>query len=436
MILLLLAFGCGGEAPVDSPAPPAGTAAPAASAAPTATASATGVPAADTVWTADNIDQLVPVAPERRTTVGRPIPALPEYDATLQTLGKIVETWAGDPENPWAIAHGLLARGPSFRLVDDREALPHLFTAYAEPRPVASSTGGTHTLVGFPKTLGAVRVEPHTDLLLKNLGEIGVAPDATFPSRAGTVSVADLYRYTLLKTYLVPATNKSSYDGTNDMPWGVQALAQWAPPGDLHWIATDGTPMDLDFLASFTVKVLTQESRFLFDAMQKRQSFERKGQALFSYACGGAHLLQGASYAVARGHGTPLDRKAVEAQVPLMFYRLPIELGIYDAALKQSPKHKIRLLVQRMKFLGHFLESMGKMEAMGLYVPDEKQTQLLEGAAQNLVLTVEALQKAGTFDNMETLRAKDEQLFLDVVGDSCHAVRGLELALGRGTVAW
>jgi hypothetical protein len=119
-----------------------------------------------------------------------------------------------------------------------------------------------------------------------------------------------------------------------------------------------------------------------------------------------------------------------------MFYRLPIELGIYDEAMKAAPKQKVRLLVQRMKFLGHFLETMSKMEAMGLYVPDEKQSQLLEGAAQNLVLTVQALEKSGTFANMETIRTKDEQLFLDVIGDSCHAVRGLELELGRGTIAW
>lgn len=430
MTLLLLALACSGDPAVEAPAPaPATATAPAA--APDAAAPAGAAAQATTVWTAENIDQLVPVAPTRATTVGRALPAAKAYDDALLTLGKVVETWAGDPDNPWAIAHGVLARGPEFRLADGRPAVAHLFSSYAEPRPV-----GGRTLVGFPKSLGKVRVEPHTDLLLKNLAEVGVPPETTFPARHGTVSVADLYRYTLLKTYLVPASNKSSYDGPNDIPWGVQALAQWAPPGDLQWVATDGTKMDLDFLTSFTVRVLTQESKFMFDAMQRKQPFSRQGQNLFSYACGGAHLVQGASYAVARGYGEPLDRKAVEAQVPLLFYRLPIELGIYDAALKANPKHKVRLLVQRMKFLGHFLETTGKMQAMGLFVPDDAQMQALEGAAQNLVLTVTALQKAGVFDDLAGLRTKDEQLFLDVVGDASHAIRGLELALGRGTVRW
>jgi len=431
VVVLLALLACGGEPTVPAPTPPAAVADPSPGGETPAAAAPAAVPAPPTVWTADNVDQLVPVAPGRRSTVGKPIPAVPEYDAALTTLGAIVEKYAGDPDNPWAVAHGLLARGPGFRLRDNREAVPHLFTAYAEPRPI-----GARTYVGFPQALGAVRVEPHTDLLLKNLGEIGVPPDATYPSRAGTVAIADLYRYTLLKTYLVAEKNLSSYDGPNDMPWGLQALAQWAPAGELQWVSTQGAAMDLDYLTTFTVAVLTKESAFLFQDMQRGQDFERKGQPLFSYSCGGAHILQGASYAVARGYGTPKDRKAVEAQVPLMFYRLPIELGIYDEAMKAAPKQKLRLLVQRMKFLGHFLETMGKMEAMGLYVPDEKQSQRLEGAAQNLVLTVEALKKTGTFDNMETLRQKDEQLYLDIVGDSGHAVRGLELVLGRGTIGW
>ena len=388
-------------------------------------------PLSTTVWTVDNITELVPVAPPRQSTVARPIPANPAYDTALQVLGTVVEEYAGDPDNPWAVAHGLLARTANFRLTDGREAVPHLFATYAEPRPV-----GTLALVGFPASRGPIRIEPHTDLLLKSMGEVGVPPDATFPTSGGTASIADLYRYTLLKTFLVIEGSRTNFDGPNDMPWGLQALAQWAPPGELQWIAQDGSPMDLDALASFTVAVLTKESAFLFAAMQKGQTFTRQGQGLFTYTCGGAHLLQGASYAIARGYGTAKDRKAIEAQVPLMFYRLPIELAVYEDAMRRQPKYKTKLLVQRMKFLGHFLETMSKMQAMGLYTPDDAQLLALEGAAQNLTLTVDALRKQGTFDALPALRKTDEQLYLDVIGDSAHAIRGLEMALGRGTIGW
>ncbi len=388
-------------------------------------------PAKSPPWTADTIRELQPVAPTRNDAVSRPLPAMEEYDVALATLGRVVEAWDGDPDNAWAIAHGLLARGPEFRLTTGLAALPHLFAVFAEPRQV-----GAITLVGFPKERAGVPAEAHTDLILKNLSEIGVQPSASFPMGDGTVTAADLYRYTVLKTFLRPAENKSSFSDPNDMPWGLQALAAWAPVDGLRWVATDGTRMDLDELTHFVVTVVTKESKFMFDAAKAGQSFERKGQPLFSYTCGGAHLVQGASYAVARGFGGKDDRKYIAAQGPLLLYRLPIELEIYDDAMKASRQHHEVLLVQRMKFLGHWLETMSKLQILGLFTPDDQQARSVEGAAQNLVLTISALAARGTFDGLATVRVEDPQLYLDVVGDAAHAIRGLELALGLQTLPW
>ena len=102
-----------------------------------------------TVWTTENIRELMPVAPPHDNPVPRPIPALPDYDAALATLGKVIDTWDADPDNPWAIAHGLLARGKDFRLSDGRESVAYLFAYFAEPR-----TAGTATLLGFPSSHG------------------------------------------------------------------------------------------------------------------------------------------------------------------------------------------------------------------------------------------------------------------------------------------
>ncbi len=424
--LLLLWVACAGQQePVGTPPAPKPVAS-----APTPVAPAPEPAAKTTVWTAENIRKLVPVSPPHDNAVPMPIPAMPDYDAALATLGVVVDTWDADPENPWAIAHGLLARGKDFRLSDGREAVAHLFANYAEPRQA-----GTLTLLGFPTELGKVRVEPHSDLLLKNMSEAGVDPAATFTTRTGTAAIADLYRWTLLKTYLVPAKNHSSFTDPGDISWTLQGLATWAP-GELQWVATDGTVMDLDDLTSFDAAVMLQESAFMLQDMQRGEPFQRAGQPLFAYPCGGSHLVQGVAYAVARGYGTPNDRKVVEGQVPLLFYRLPIELAIYDQAVREHSTYRLKLTVQRLKFLGHWLETISKLQAMGLFVPDTAQLTTIEGAAQNLVVTVKDLQKQGAFDRLPDIRAKDEQIYLDIIGDSAHAVRGLELALGRGKVIW
>lgn len=388
-------------------------------------------PAAPAAWSAANIRELVPVAPARVGSVSRPVPELPDYDRALSTLSAVVERYAGDPDNPWAIMHGVLARGPEFRLADGRGGLAHVFAAYAEPRAF-----GALTLLAFPRSREEKPVEPHADLVLKNLAEVGVDPAASFPVGAGVATAADLYRATLLKTWIRISENKLSFDGFNDMPWGLQALATWAPSDELRWVAEDGSSMDLDDFTDFTVAVLHKESKFMFQAMAAGQEFERKGQPLFSYACGGAHMVQGASFAVARGFGRPESRKAVAAQAGLLLYRLPIELRIYDDAMKKMRQHRQKLLVQRLKFLGHWLETMSKLEILGLFTPDDVQRATIEGAAQNLVITVKAIEDEGLFGDMAGVRSRDEQLYLDLVGDSAHAIRGLELALGRQSLAW
>lgn len=383
------------------------------------------------VWTLDTIADLVPTAPPRTTTVGSPVPPLPAYDVALGRLGEVVERYATDPANPWALAHGLLARGPELRVAGGGDPLDALVSTWAELH-----LGGGRPLFAFPRTQGEVRVEPHADLILKTIGEVGYAPDTPVTVSGQAATLADLYRYTLLRTFLVAKGNHASFLSPNDTPWTLQALAQWAPASELQWIALDDTPMDLDDLATFVAAVLTQESAWMFEAMQKGEKFQKAGQNLFSYTCGGAHLLQGAAYAAARGFGTDKAKKSVEVQVPLWFYRLPVELEIYDKVTSRNPAKATVLLAQRLKFLGHFVESLGKMMAMGQYTATREQSNLLEGAVQNLTLTVEALHRNGSFDQLDALKTSDPQLFLDLVGDAAHAIRGVEIVLGRGVVRW
>jgi hypothetical protein len=413
--------GCAGSAS-DVP----GVSRPVVAAAPAAVA-----PAVPTTWTVDNARDLQPISPQRQGRVLRPLAAIPEYERVLGVLGKVVDSYAGDADNPWAIAHGILARGPEFKLADGRPAVGHLFAAFGERRNI-----GPLTFVGFPRSRGDVRVEPHTDLILKNLAEAGLEPSVQVQAGDAQFELADFYRYTLLKTYLVAAENRSSYDNTHDMSWGLQALATWAPTHPLRWTGPGGEAMDLDELTHFVVAVLTQESKFMFDAMRAGRKFERSGQPLFSYPCGGSHLVQGASYAVARGFGRPEDRAYIEAQVALLLYRRPIELELYDRAVGKHRQHRLRIGIQRMKFLGHWLETMGKLEALGVLASSDARQLEIESAAQNLVLAVAELEDLGVFDRLPQIRADDEQQYLDIVGDSAHAIRGLGLVLGRGSIAY
>ena len=385
---------------------------------------------AQRVWTTADIDQLQPQPATRLVKVPVPLDEDQVYDHTLDLLGRVVDTWGSDPGIPWAISHALMARGADFTVADGTPAVDALFSEYAE-----EFQAGGHTLVRFPLARGDLRIEPHSDLLFKVFTEVGVDPNRQVLVQGHPHPVADLYRGSVVSTWMDPRRNHSSFASPNDMPWAIQALSAWSG-GPLRWTATDGTPMSLDTVVTFTLAVLLQETRFLDDARKAGADFDKQDQGVFAYTCGGAHLLQGVAAAVAEGRGPPDAAQKVKDQVPIMFYRLPRELRIYDDALKQHPEQEVRLVEQRLKFTGHFLETMSKLAALGFYVPDAEQRRLLAGAAQQLVLSVTALHRLGVFDGLSTVREDDEQLFLDIVGDSCHATRGLELALGRGTVRY
>jgi hypothetical protein len=381
------------------------------------------------VWSAQNIHQLNPLPASREAKTPAPLAEAEIYTATLKILGDVVDAHATDPANPWAIGHGILARGAGMKLRNGADAVDWLFSEYAEELEVADGT-----LVRFPRSRGDIRIEPHTDLILKALTEARVDPARVVTVGGNPHPVADLYRASLLHTWLDPYKNHSSFDNPNDVPWSVQALSSWAPD-DLTWLALDGTAMKLTGLIGFNVAVLDSETQFLAAAMRSGADFERQGQGIFQYTCGGAHLLQGAAMAAARFDSPPALKQTVARQVDLMFYRLPRELAIYDAAAKRlGPRYATKLMVQRLKFTGHFLESMHKLAALGYYTPTPEQVTLLEGAAMQVALIAQGLQKTGALDDLEAIRAEDEQLYLDIVGDSAHAIRGLTLALGQGSV--
>lgn len=404
MIALALVLACGGEPTPTQPSP-----APAAA------------PAEPT--------EPLPIAPAREAKfTPHPVPVGPDLQKALEVLGAVVDTRANDPEDPWALAHALLARGEALTLPDGQPVVPYLFSRYARVVTV-----GGRPLPAFPREANGVSIEPHTDLILKSLTEIGVNPEQVVQVEGQSFEVGDAWRHSLLTTWLSKTDGKASFDSPNDMPWALQGLAAWAPPG-LHWTADNGIAVELDYLTRLTVHVLHSESEFMIQAMEAGQDFEKRGQGIFQYTCGGAHLLQGAAAAVARGFGGPEERTRLQLQGRLLFYRLPREVDIYQRAIEQQPRAKLILMAQQLKFVGHWLESAHKLSALGLYSPDAAEQQLMAQAVDLLIGTVKTLKGLGALDNLDQIRTDNKQLYLDLVGDSAHALRGLMLATGKQPV--
>lgn len=363
-------------------------------------------------------------APASREVVS---PLASSLTADEQSAKKILETFlhehGRDIGNPWALGHTLLALGGDVRLDDGRKAVDALFETYA----IWDATGLT-----FPQRKGTIRVEPHTDLVLKALTETGLPPTypVTAQGRSGTLS--DLYCASQARSFV--SDSAMSYHSNNDIPWSLQGLAAWTEPG-ATWRGEGGGEMSVGQLARRAAETYHAETEFIREARRLGGSFQKRKQGIFQYTCGGAHLLQGAAYAVARGHGQAEERALLSGAADNLLARYTVEQAAVEAALTAYPQYELKLRVQRLKFLGHFIETLHKLAAFGMVSDNPEVREALARARAELANTVQTISDKGWLsESLADIRAADEQAYLDLLGDAAHALRGLRLSTGEGTV--
>ena len=177
---------------------------------------------------------------------------------------------------------------------------------------------------------------------------------------------------------------------------------------------------------------LKKETGFLVRAKEAKTGFQKRGQGIFKYTCGGAHLLQGAAHATLRGFGSKTNLTIIKEQLHLLLYRFPIELQQIDAGAEQHPQYKLPLRIQRLKLTGHTLETLYRLSPVDLI--GEADRAALEQVAAEVVKSVVLLQETGAFANMEKIRKQNEQMYLDILGDAAHALRGLRIAADQSPV--
>ncbi len=383
--------------------------------------------------TIDNIDNLTLTLPKRSN---RDIFISP-LNQTQQDMAKVVknmlEQYAIQGDDPWAMSHALMALGATEKTISGKLLIDAIFE-FAE---IDNINGIPYP--AFPRDHTSpqktIPVEPHKDLMMKVLIETGVQPDRKITVKGSEFTVGDYYKASILRSYLNPQTNDSSYLSPNDMPWSVQAITALVQPNQT-WSSVGGLTGSADFLTQFLFAVLGQETLPLKKAMAAGATFRKDRTGIFKYTCGGAHLLQAAGYATARGFGNEMTQTELNTQIDLLFFRFPKELKIYDDIMKSQPEHKVRLLVQRLKFVGHFLENAQKFSILGLYKPNDTQIRLMQGAMDQLVLTIRALQQEGAYQSLYNIKANDQQLYRDIIGDSAHALYAMYLFSGNRYITY
>jgi len=377
----------------------------------------------------------------RRTFGGRPfeVTQLPPGTHTEKEaresaqvlLSEVLDREAGNPGNAWALAHGILARGRDFKATDGRRAVEVLVNDFLLAEAVPGIRG-IHPY--FPKKQGDVRVEPHTDLVLKTFIEAGLPLDELLVDRMGAPSLERLFRSSRLRFAPAKASEGTSlFSSPDDAPWTAQAWCQAVQRGaEATWRTASGQTLETSVVAEDLLSVLEREYAFLAEARQKGETVKKQRQHIFNYACGGAHLFQGVLACVAAGLPPgPEPRKRLLDIIDLYLFRIPLETGIVDGGMRQAPRMAPILLNQDVKFIGHALEGLSLAQKQGIWTPSEQQAQDLDRAESRMAFHVHQLQRMGAYqpERMKRLTRTEGgfQFYLDLVGDAAHAYRGMAL---------
>ncbi|WP_224361851.1 hypothetical protein [Hyalangium versicolor] len=339
-------------------------------------------------------------------------PAAPS--STAEQLRAVCRTEGARPENPWALAHGITLEGRGFRASDRRLAAEVIVADFL--RREEGSTG--RGLYFEPFTSEGTPVEPHPALQVKTLVLAGIPMSRKFQASWGPVTLGALVED--LERDFRPEL-ASSPEGA----WALDALGHVLAPG-ASFRNTAGETVRFDAVMDEALATLERAHAELAAGMKAGlPQVPKQKQGIYMHPCGGLHFFQ----AVASWARHPSVRKAwgerLDTQVDVLIYRLGSEARQYEAALAEAPQYRLPLLSQSLKFYGHFLETLGRYRRENGWSPTPRQQQAVTRAHQLLEATVRRLGEAGAFRDLETIAKQQPQLYLDLVGDACHAAHGL-----------
>jgi hypothetical protein len=356
------------------------------------------------------------VAPAAVAAHGRVSPLA--RPATAQRAALVARVEAGvragvDAERPWGLVHALVALGPELRMSDGRRAVDAVLDAGR------SAEGRFGAGVVLPRTdpAGVIPIEPHAMMVVKTLAEIGVDPGATLAAPWGQVRAEALLSPAL--EHLADAAA-----GWDDRAWALQAAATWLPRG-AAWPAAGGEA-ELGRLAADAVADLEGASAALRALRDAGAPLVKDRTGVLAYACGGAHLLQAAGSAAARVGDGALTARVVQL-AELHVWRIDQEIALLDRLARAHPESSEVLEAQRLKVVGHGLETAHHLAALGVGLAPA-------AAIARWAAALEPAVEAALARHGDAVAAGAPASGSDLWGDLCHALHALRLDAGEALV--
>jgi hypothetical protein len=334
------------------------------------------------------------------------VPHLLEERNSDEGSRRLIERYGTTPDDPWMLVHGVRALGKSFRL-DGQRAVAYVL----------------HTFVGELEVKGRrflyipADAEVHTNMFLKTVLEAGVPLAEEVQVKGRIFQLKDLGEGAKALFRFDPNT----FD-RNDLAWSLISFAELQ--ADV-WENAYGQRIQLKEVAAFGLKVLREATEGIKPYIRASLPLPQK-MPIHSFTCGGTHLVY--SVLVAARHGL-LDAQGLDSlqgQLQMLLYRLKADPDLIDRhyqRLARVPEVETFRASAKLKLLGHALECLGYAKASGLFQPGQTEWEGITQAKRE----VRGFSTYFQGLDLQAVRQRETRLYREIIGDTCHAFRGLHL---------
>ena len=319
---------------------------------------------------------------------------------------RFIERYAVAPNDPWALVHAIRGIGKGCSLNGESAA------GYVLRTCVRAQEVNKRRYLYIP-----TNIEVHSNMFLKTFLEAGVPASEMFSCDGRVFQLKDLGDGAKALFRFDPST----FD-RNDLSWSLIAFAE------LHaheWENAYGERIQLKEVAAFGVQVLQEATQGLKPYATAGLPLPKK-LPIHSFTCGGTHLCYSVLVAARHGLLRAAGGDIVQDQLRMLIYRLQADADLIDRYYREissAPGVHLFRAGAKLKVLGHALECLGYAQAHGLLQPSPLERKQIEQAAQEVrgllayILTLD----------LAAIQRRHAQLTQQVIGDTCHAFRGLSL---------
>ena len=208
---------------------------------------------------------------------------------------------------------------------------------------------------------------------------------------------------------------------TDELSWMVSVLTHEFPQDRDSFKTARGLEIRVTDIVQRHLRETDAAWAGTFAAMAGATPYARG--AIHRSACNGTHMLYGLVDALRNGYTAGELRPHTERLMRALVFRMRAEPQLIDLSLRGNhPMVRLNADAAKLTFLGHALEDLGYAAQYDVFRLDAAQTQAVTQARAQLGAIVSRL--VGEYD-LDALQAQEPRAYKLILGDACHAYRGL-----------